>query len=157
MSTNDEDKNLGRNIGVGFIIVGSLLAIVGLAWLLWTASFVSNAAKALGQVTKMERGEGSEGGSMYHPIFTFTDASGIVHTQRSSHGSAGHFVEVGERVTVLYDATRPAISKIDSFETVWLGPVVITGFGLFIGGFASLWLLGWSRATRRFERRENVA
>ena len=130
--------------------------MAGLGWILWTVSFVSNAAKASGQVTGMERNEGSEGGSIYHPIFTFTDASGVVHTQRSSHGSATYFVQPGERVTVLYDAARPMIAKIDLFETVWLGPVVVTGFGLFVGGFASLWLFGWTRAMRRFERHEHV-
>ncbi len=79
---------------------------------------------------------------MYQPVFTFTDSGGISHTQRSSSGSSEFSFEIGERVTVLYDPDTPRHSKIESFETVWLGPVVVTSFGLLVGGFACFWLYG---------------
>lgn len=145
MNTNDLS---GRIIGTAFIAVGSLIAIAGIIWLFRTAAFVSRAAKAPGQVIAMERSEGSEGGSVYHPVFTFTDSGGIVHTQRSSFGSSDFSFEAGEHVTVLYDSAVPKHSKIESFQTLWLGPLLITGFGLLFGGFASFWLFMWTRAAR---------
>jgi Protein of unknown function (DUF3592) len=141
-------ESFGRLIGTAFIVIGSLVAIAGLIWLVRTVVFVSGATKASGQVIAMERSEGSKGGSAYHPVFTFADSAGIVHTQRSSFGSSDYSFEAGERVTVLYDSTTPKRSKIESFQTVWLGPVFVTGFGLLFGGFACFWLFMWTRAAR---------
>ncbi len=148
MARFNTKESLGRLVGIAFIVIGSLFAIAGLIWLVRTAAFVSQAAKAPGQVIAMERSEGSEGGSVYYPVFTFTDSGGIVHTQRSSFGSSDYSFEAGERVTVLYDTTTPKHSKIESFKTVWLGPVFVTGFGLLFGGFACFWLFMWTRVAR---------
>ena len=145
MSNRNAKESLGRVFGIGFISIGSLIAIAGLVWLIRTASFVSTAAKAPGQVTAMERSQGSHGFSTFHPVFTFTDGSGIIHTQRSSFG---YSFEVGERVTVLYDAAIPKHSKIESFQTVWLGPLICSGLGMLLGCFASFWLSLWSGAAR---------
>lgn len=141
------NKSLGRLVGTVFAIAGSLMAIAGIIWLVQTAAFVSRAIKAPGLVVAMER----SGGSAYFPVFTFTDAGGIVHTQRSSDGSSGFAFKAGEHVTVLYDAAAPKRSKIQSFQTVWLGPLFVTGFGLSFGGFATFWLFLWSRLTRTRE------
>ena len=136
-------------MGTAFIVIGSLIAIAGLVWLAWTAAFMSRAAKAPGQVIAMERSEGSEKDSaVYHPVFTFVDSAGIVHTQRSSFGSSRYSFEVGELVTIRYDSTTPKHSKMESFQTVWLGPIIVTGFGLLFGGFACFWLFMWTRAAR---------
>lgn len=152
MARFDTKESLGRLVGTVFIAVGSLFAIAGSIWLIRTAAFVSRAAKAPGQVIAMERSEGSKGGSVYHPVFTFTDSAGIVHTQRSSFGSSDYSFEAGEHVTILYDSTAPKHSQIESFQSVWLGPLFITGFGLLFGGFACFWLFLWTRAARLLKR-----
>lgn len=148
MNTSDAKLSLARLVGGGFIIVGSLIGIIGFIWLVRTAVFVSRAAKAPGTVIEMERSIMPEGNSTYHPIYTFADASGVIHTQRTASGSSGYTFEPGEKVTVLYDSSTPKHSEIDSFDTVWSGPLIITGFGLLFGGFASFWLLLATRARR---------
>jgi len=140
--------------------MGGLIVVVGLIWLVKTAGFVMHAAKAPGTVIAMERNTSSKGGSTYTPIFIFPDASGVVHTQRASFGSSSYTFEPGEKVTVLYDVSAPKRSEIDSFQTVWLGPLIFTGFGLVFGGFAGFWLLshpfnpagGWQADCGRFVR-----
>jgi hypothetical protein len=148
MNTSKANLSIARVAGGGFILVGSLIAIAGLIWLTRTAWFSLHAAKAAGVVVAMERSESSEGGSTFHPVFTFTDGAGIIHTQRASFGSSTYSFESGERVTVLYDPAVPKHSKIDSFQTVWLGPLLITGFGLLFGGFACFWLFLAARGIR---------
>ncbi len=148
MARFDTKESLGRLMGSVFIGVGSLIALAGLIWLIRTIVFVSGAAEAPGQITAMERSSGSKGRSMYHPVFAFKDAAGIVHTQRSSIGSSSFSFEVGENVTILYDSTAPKHSKIKSFESLWLGPLFMSGFGLLFGGFASFWLFMWIRGSR---------
>jgi hypothetical protein len=116
-----------------------------LFWLFHTMAFVKRAVSAPGQITAVEVETDSDG-TMHHPVFTFTDSAGVPHTQRSSVSSSSPDFAVGEHVTVLYDPSAPKNSKIKSFQTVWLGPVIATGFGLFSAGFASLWLFLWTRA-----------
>lgn len=142
------NRAIGRLIGRLFIVVGSLTAIAGVIWLIVTAVFVSRAAKAPGQVIAMERSQGSESGSVYRPVFTFTDSGGIIHTQVSSFGSSDFSFAVGEPVTVLYDPITPKHSKINSFQTIWFGPLFTTGMGIVSGSFACFWLYLWNRATR---------
>jgi hypothetical protein len=64
---------------------------------------------------------------VYSPIFAFNDASGITHTQICSMSSSDFSYEAGEKVTVLYDPTRPIHSNIDSFATVWMLPLIVIG------------------------------
>ena len=141
-------ESMGRSVGTAFIIIGSLIAVAGLVWLFRTMAFVRGAAKASGQIVAVEHSRSYKGRSIYHPVFTFKDSAGIIHTQRSSLGSADYSFAAGERVTVLYDPVAPEHSMIDSFQTIWLSPVFITAFGLLFGGFACFWLWLWIRAAR---------
>lgn len=148
MNTSNNRLSLARTIAGAFILIGSMIAIVGIIWLGNTASFVMRAAKASGTILEVERSTTSKGRSAYHPIFSFRDASGITHTQRTSTGSGYYSFERGENVTVLYDPSAPKNSKIDSFMTLWLGPLAITGFGLLYGGFSCFWLFWATRGIR---------
>jgi hypothetical protein len=117
-----------------FIAIGSLIAIAGLVWLARTITFVMYATKTPGTVIEMERSTTSKGGSTYHPIFTFLDGSGIIHTQRTFIGSSSYTFQVGDKVTVLYYVSEPTRSEIDSFQTIWIGPLIATGFGSLFAG-----------------------
>jgi hypothetical protein len=123
-----------NNRGGVFMVIGGLIAIAGLVWLVRTITFVMYAAKTPGTIIEMERDTTSKGGSSYHPIFTFSDGSGIIHTQRTFVGSSTYTFSVGDKVTVLYYVSEPERSEIDSFQTIWLGPLIATGFGLLFFG-----------------------
>ena len=148
MKISDNNLSLFKTVGRGFIGIGSLIAIAGLIWLSKTAMFVSKASKASGTVIEMDRSTSSKGGTMYSPVYTFTDASGIVHTQHSSMSSSSYTFEPGEKVTVLYDIASPKNSEIDSFGQIWIMPLLMSGFGVVFGGFACFWLYAVIRGTR---------
>ena len=148
MKASDNNIGLAKLVGRFFVVVGSLVAIIGLIWLGKTAAFVSRASKASGTVIEMERSTSSKGGSMYSPVYTFADASGITHTQHSSFASSSYTFEPGEKVIVLYDSAAPINSKIDTFGQVWLTPLFMSGFGMAFGGFACFWLYVVIRGTR---------
>ena len=156
MSISHFDAKTGRVVGLLFIVVGSLMALAGALWLIHTAWFVVHAAKAPGTVIAMDESDDSDHGTIYYPRFTFSDASGIIHTQRSSFGSSNFSFEVGEKVTILYEAATPKHSSIDSFQTVWLGPLFVAVFGLLFGGFACVWSYLWKRGVQK-QRIEDVA
>jgi hypothetical protein len=153
MKSSDNNIGLAKLVGRVFVGIGSVVAIAGLIWLSKTAAFVSKASKASGTVIQMDSSTSSKGGTTYSPVFTFTDASGIIHTQHSSSGSSSYTFEPGEKVVVLYDSAAPKNSEIDTFGQVWLGPLLVTGFGMAFGGFACFWLYVVIRGTRT-EKRE---
>jgi hypothetical protein len=146
MNTTDAKNSMARAMGGVFILVGSLIAIAGAIWLGRTTLFAMNSVKAPGIVLEMDRGSSNDGGSVYYPIYQFTDSSGVTHTQKTPTGSSSYSFEPGEKVTILYDPKSPKISNIDSFGEIWLTPILITGFGLIFGGFAYFWLFLANRA-----------
>ena len=84
----------------------------------------------------LSHGSQSSTRTMFYPVFTFTDASGNVHTQLSSVGSGSSRYHVGDKVAVMYDPASPVDSKINSFTESALSPVSVTGFGMLMGCIA---------------------
>jgi hypothetical protein len=120
---NDVKKMLLLTVGA------CLVTLFGIGWLLYTAWFVGHAVKTQGQVIAMKpiTYPNSKVPKYYDPIFTFLDASGIIHTQYSEAPFG-----IGDKVTVLYDASKPEHSAIDSSD-IWYGPLVL----MLVGGFFS--------------------
>jgi hypothetical protein len=151
MDTGKAILSFVRLVGGSFIFVGGLITIAGLIWLTRTGWFTLHASKAPGLVIAMERHDSNDPETglplrpTFHPVFTFTDSAGTVHTQCASVGSSSYTFEPGEKVTILYDPSTPENSMIDSFQAMWVAPLWITGFGLLFGGFACSWIF---RATR---------
>ena len=141
--------SLARMFGCSSLVIGSVIAIAGLVWVVKTASFVMRAAEAPGKIVKIDRNTDWNGSAIYQPVFKFIDASGLVHTRRTSFGSSICTFELGEKIAVLYDPSKPTNCNIDSFQSVWLEPLLLSGFGLLFGGFACFWLLIVARSTRR--------
>ncbi|HEY1790946.1 MAG TPA: DUF3592 domain-containing protein [Verrucomicrobiae bacterium] len=63
--------------------------------------------------------------------------------------SSDYSCEVGEKVTVLYDPGRPIHSNIDSFSTLWLGPMVVIGVSLFTGSFLAVWFVAMNSMMKK--------
>ena len=118
---NDIKKMLLLSVGA------CLVTLFGIGWLLYAAWFVDHGIKTQGQVIAMTP---SDRPGFYNAIFTFSDASGIIHTLTSNRYD-GSF-KIGEKVTIIYDASNPARSDIDSSD-IWLNPLVLT---LFAGFFS---------------------
>ncbi len=91
-------------------------------------------------------------GTVYFPVFTFTDAQGTVHTIHSSSGSSPPDYEVGDSVPVLYSPNDPENAKIDSFFSVW-GISLITGIlgGIYLPAGLIVWF--WPAIIGNFRRK----
>lgn len=137
-----------RQFLLTFIVLGSLISFIGGIWLCRVTSFVAHATKAPGRVNAIEVGWDSRF-EIHYPVFTFLDAAGISHTQRSSLGSSRYPHQVGEKVTILYDSSDPKTATIDSFFDVWSMPLATTSFGLVFAGFSWFMLFLISRTRTR--------
>lgn len=134
-----------RLISLWFLGVTCLMVIGGSIWLAYNLWFVAHASKTTGHIVAMQPSHGPHGDIEYSPVFSFNDASGIVHTQKCSMSSSEYSFEVGENVTILYDPARPLHSKIDSFGTLWFGPLFVIGASLISGSFIAVIVYAFSR------------
>ena len=140
-------KSAGVILGGTFALLGGLVFVVGVVWLARTALFVSRAHQVPGRIVETEQiRDADDGGSVYLPVYTFTDAKGVVHTQRSSSGGAEHAYAPGQRITVFYDDKKPKDSRIGSLWSIWIGPLCVTAFGVFAAGLTAIFLLAFTGA-----------
>lgn len=75
-----------------------------------------------------------------YPQVEFTPADGRPRRFQGSTGSSSPDYQVGQSVDVIYHREDPDQAQLADFSQFWLGPVVITIFGLFflaggVGGF----------------------
>jgi len=124
--------------------VGLLAASVFLAWN--TSAFIHTSRTALGRVVDLEWRGGAGGrrasGGGYVTVFAFADSSGQVHTVRTKAAQNPTTHQIGAEVEVFFQPACPDEAKIRSFQTLWLIPIDLAGFGISfagIGGFAFVW------------------
>ncbi|MCX3060842.1 DUF3592 domain-containing protein [Streptomyces beihaiensis] len=142
-----------------FLAIGSVCLVVGLVLTGSSISYVTSAKHAKGTVisndsvtTRETRGTGSKQHSynktMVYPVVRFTPDGGKPVEFRSSTGTNSPSYGLGDQVDVLYKADSPKDAKINSFLTLWLGPLVLGGIGLVFGGIGTGILIGRRRNGR---------
>ena len=85
-----------------------------------------------------EGGRRTSGGG-YVTVFAFTDGSGQAHTVRTKSAQNPPTHQIGAAVEVLFQPESPEDANIRSFQTLWLIPSILAGFGFGfagIGGYA---------------------
>ena len=119
-------------MSVSFFIVGvGLLAAAGV--FLWrTKAFIAESVSTPGRVVELEyqTGLGAHSSGGFVTIFTFADAAGYPHTNRTASAQTPATHQVGESVTVLYLANHTDTAQIRGFRTLWIVPTFLGGFGI---------------------------
>jgi hypothetical protein len=92
----------------------------------FTHSFKSAAIQTDGVVINLLESNGSDGGTMYSPVFAFSDQNGETHEIHSSFASYPPSHSKGEKVIVYYPSDAPKNAKLDGFFSMW-GLAVIAG------------------------------
>lgn len=102
-----------------------------------TRSFLAGAVRANGTVVALQRTESLEHDDhhtyqtvSYFPIVQFTDASGKRIEFTSDSGSNPPAWSRGDKVEVLYHADAPEKARINSFMSLWFGPLLVGGLGV---------------------------
>jgi Protein of unknown function (DUF3592) len=116
---------------------GIAATLFGLVLFAKTELFVIHARTSQGVVQAVDSSNTS---SLLHITLTYSDAAGIVHTEKTSSflavNSDSPSLAVGDKVPVVYDPAMPQHVEIDSFEGLWMLPSLVFGVGAFflIGG-----------------------
>lgn len=134
-----EAQRQGRKMALLFALVfggiGVLLLGIAVVSGIGAARQMSREVQAPGEVVEvnLRRTRDTETGQVqeyYYPVVSFTTADGAQMEVQLADGSWPAAYDVGEAVTVLYDATRPREARIQSGAStllLWLLPM-ITGF-----------------------------
>ena len=119
---------------IGPLVVGCLTLAIGATWLVSRAIFVARATATPGVLMAIEKDSNS---SVWNLTYRFRDAAGVVRTHRTWLVSATcTTLKSGATIKVLYDASSPENSKIDSFTALWFAPLTLTALGLVFSGGA---------------------
>jgi hypothetical protein len=105
--------------------IGGLIAAVGVAIGVGNLRHVLYGERADGIVTEIVRD-----GDMYAPVVRFRLPQGESIEVRDLASGAPDFA-VGDAVTVLYRPETPADFRLQTFDRLWLVPLLLAGFGGF--------------------------
>ncbi len=127
-------------VGGGFLLVGAILAIIGLTWVTKTALFLQRGQLTTGEIVTVEERIGTHagredrfrGGTSYKPWVAYTDTSGHRHIIASTRSVASDTFTTGDAVQVCYDPLKPDEMFIVHTRILWLAPGIISALGLFI-------------------------
>ena len=125
----------GNVIPLGvFAFVTGLIGIVMLvlAARTWLASraLLRDGVRAVGRVVAMKEiaGSGTRSRSTWAPIFEFTGDDGRTRSLLSDSSSNPPDHKVGDSVRVIFKRGEADQARIESFTSLWLGPVALLVF-----------------------------
>lgn len=122
--------------GIVFVIISVIIVAIAAHTAADERRFVSTAQKAKGMVVNLLT-ERHDNKTRYRPEVQFTAPDGQQIKFRSSMSSSPPAYREGESVGVLFDPANPRKAEIDSFKTLWMGPLIAGLMGLLflvIGG-----------------------
>jgi Protein of unknown function (DUF3592) len=120
-------------IGIVFSLVGLLLAAIGIFIWIRTRAFISTAQEVKGTVIRMVASSGSEGGTVYAPVFKFTTMQGQVIEVEERIASNPPEFKTGQVVDILYDPQDPNRARVKKWFNLYFVPLLLGGMGLIFG------------------------
>ena len=124
-----------------FLTIGLIFLAGALYFYLSKQDFLKKANIAQGTVIELVRKK-TDKSTTYSPVILFTTKEGNEIKFTSSISSSPPSYNEGERVEVLYDPKNPKEASINSFASLWIGPLVLGVLGIvfFLIGFFIVWL-----------------
>jgi hypothetical protein len=128
-------------IGIVFGLVGALLFVIGVFLFIRTRAFISSSQQTKGTVIRMLSSSGSEGGTVYAPVFKFTTIQGqVMEVEEKVYSSPPGF-SVGEVVDILYDPRNPGNARPKKWSSLYFVPLLLSGLGAVFGGIGVVVLI----------------
>jgi hypothetical protein len=112
-------------IGCLLLLISMTILAAGLAYSLYTWSWLNRSEHTTGVVVEMI--DDSEGGGEA-PRVEYVVNDRTYEYQSSTYRTFGPY-RVGSEVPILYDPRQPGRAKMDAFSEIWLFPLLLTASG----------------------------
>ena len=120
-------------VGIVFSLVGFLLMVIGVFILVRTRMFISTSQEVKGTVTHLIASSGSEGGTVYAPVFKFTTIQGqVIEVEEKVASNPPQFSQ-GQVVDILYDPENPSRARVKKWFNLYFVPLLLGGMGIIFG------------------------
>jgi hypothetical protein len=128
-----------RFFRVTLLASGSICMFFAVIFGVRTAKFIGGGEKVRATIIANESKTDPDGDLNYYPRLVFLTKDGNSVSVRSSTGTNPPYFSEGQEVTVIYDRSKPADARIDTFTQLWFLQLVLGFIGL---GYLFLsWLL----------------
>jgi len=138
-----------------FALIGLGLLIASIFLFLNTRNFINASAKATGTVIAHASSRSSDGDLTYSPVVSFKTPDGRTIEFQSQTGSSRPSPAVGQTVEILYNPQHPQEAEINSFSSLWILPIILSGLGagfFIIGTTVFMVFRGTGKAEEKVER-----
>jgi hypothetical protein len=129
-------------VAVVVSVIGVVLMLAGALTFSKTRAFVRAASSATATVTGLVCDDyaSPEGDLYYYAVVQFPDPTGEVVTLKLPSGTTPPPYDVGQHLSLLYDAGDPRRAAVKSFRSLWYCVVALLGAGATFaaGGIALL-------------------
>lgn len=131
-------ERAGRTVNKNEKAFLCVFTAVFLSWALFatihTANLVINSERTTGVIVDFTASKGSVPEKRtYHPIIKFKAGDGLEYKFKSGTGFKGNYYRESDSVEIIYRKDRPDAAEINSFQTLWLMPVLLfiaSGIGI---------------------------
>jgi len=124
--------NWFRMIRVLIPVIAGCSLLASLIATIVTVDFLRDAKPATGTIVDVQTTTNDEGDLLYQPTFTFA-AGGRDYSVPPFGSVSPSPRDIGDRVNVLYDPSRPSNARLNSFAYTWLIPAVTFALGCVFG------------------------
>jgi hypothetical protein len=121
------------------------LLILGIAFAVRAVAFLHRAVRTQATITELIETKGQHG-TMYAPVFVFSDPEGKTRKVVSSVSSFPPVGTVGDKIAILYDPENPKRTAENTFFSVWGISAILGGCGAF---YLILFWLVWLFTKRK--------
>ena len=137
---SDSSLNRGRDgnqavvAAWGWLVIGTLFALFGFGWGVWSFCVLAGAKRTTGTVVQLREKTTSRVGesgteTTWYPVVEY-EVDGVKYRTEGDVGSTPIWLpRVGENVEVLYPADQPASGRLNTFLDNWAIPLTFDGVG----------------------------
>jgi hypothetical protein len=133
-----------KTINTIFLSITILLLVIFVISTTLTVRSIFTETSAAGRVVDMTRRDAGNGSTYYYPVVEFPLKNGHLQTVELSEGSWPAAYQLGDQVTVRYDAENPLRARIQSFSSsisAWTLPIIM---GVLSAAFVgAMFLVRW--------------
>lgn len=117
-------------LGGLFLFVGAPFLLFGVVVIVRNQQLLSVAERISGRVIEIVSARNHEGHTMYHPVIKYQNSVGADKVWEPSSSTSWSKFQLNDAVVLLIDPNNQNRIALDSFDSLWLFPLVFGSIGI---------------------------